>query len=85
MTRTKRETLLTLEERRELEVFIKTGTRNFKLIKRAAIILVLDTSEGRIPAIETRIAACIGVNRQTIQRVKVVVDKPEHPQYLLAV
>jgi transposase len=58
------------EARRELEAFTKTGTRSVKPVKRAAIILAPDTSEGRVPHAETRIAARIGVSRQTVQNVK---------------
>jgi hypothetical protein len=39
-------------------------------VKRAAIILALDTSGGRKPDAEADIAHCIKVSRQTIQKVK---------------
>jgi hypothetical protein len=70
MTRTKRSIQLTPEQRQELEVFTKTGTRPIKLFKRAAIILALDTSDGRKPDTETDIAHRIGASRQTVQTVK---------------
>jgi hypothetical protein len=49
---------------------MKTGTRSVKLFKRAAIILALDTSDGRKPDTETSIARRAGVSRQTVQIVK---------------
>jgi transposase len=70
MTRTTRNISLSPEERHELEVFTKTGNRSVKLVKRAAIILALDTSGGRKPDAETDIAHRIGVSRQTVQNVK---------------
>jgi hypothetical protein len=70
MRRTGREILLAPEARREPEVFTKTGKQGVRLVKRAAIIPAPDTSEGRMPDTEKGIAARIGVNRQTIQRVK---------------
>jgi transposase len=70
MTRTRRSIKLTAEQRHELEVFTKTETRSIKLFKRAAIILALDTSDGRKPDTETDIADRIGVSRQTVQMVK---------------
>jgi hypothetical protein len=44
---------LSEEERRELERFTSTGCRSVKLVRRAAIILALDTSGGRKPDTET--------------------------------
>ena len=38
---------LIAEQRKELEKFSKTGVHSAKLIKRAEIILLLDTSEKR--------------------------------------
>jgi transposase len=70
MTKTRREIKLTAEERRELELFTKSGTRSVKLVKRASIILACDTAEGRKPAKEESIAERIGVSRQTVQNVK---------------
>jgi hypothetical protein len=40
------------------------------LLKRAEIILQLDTSKGRVPEPEARIAEHVGVSRQTVQNVK---------------
>jgi transposase len=70
MRSTSRAIILTAEERRELEVFTRSGIRSIKLFKRAGIILALDSSEGRLPASEGNIAERIGVSRQTIQNVK---------------
>ncbi|MCL2104586.1 MAG: hypothetical protein FWH21_05995 [Kiritimatiellaeota bacterium] len=38
---------LAADERNELERFAKTGVRNTRLVNRAKIILVLNTSGGR--------------------------------------
>jgi transposase len=70
MTRTIRSIELSPEERRELEKFTKTGKRSVKLVKRAAVILALDSSDGRKPDAEADIARRIGVSRQTVQKVK---------------
>jgi hypothetical protein len=58
------------EERHELEGFTRTGKRSVKLVKRAAVILALDTSGGRKPDTEADIAYRIGVSRQIVQNVK---------------
>jgi CHAD domain-containing protein len=68
--RTKRNTTLNPEERHELEVFTKSGKRSVKLVKRAAVILALDTSYSRKPDAEADIAHHIGVSRRTVQNVK---------------
>jgi hypothetical protein len=70
MIRTKRTITLSPEERHELEVFTKTGKRCVKLVKRAAVVLALDTSGARKPNTEADVALHIGVSRQTIQNVK---------------
>jgi hypothetical protein len=70
MSRTRRSIELTAEERRELEVYTKTGSRNVKLFKRAAIILAPDTSGGREPETETDIAHRIGVRCLTVRMAK---------------
>jgi transposase len=70
MIRTRRNITLTPEERHKLEVFTKTGKRSVKLVKRAAIILALDSSGIRKPDAETDITHRIGVSRQTVQNVK---------------
>jgi hypothetical protein len=61
---------LSAEARNELEKFTKIGKRSVKLVNRAKIILELDESEGRKPAIQTKIAEKIGVSRRTINDVK---------------
>ena len=70
MTKTKRSRALTAEKHRELTAFTRSRTRSVKLLKRAQIILALDTSEGPSPAKEADIALHIGVCRQTIQNSK---------------
>jgi hypothetical protein len=70
MSKTSREIPLTPEERRELKTFTGSGIRSGKLLKRANIILALDTYEGRKPAKEADSAGHSGVGRQTIQNGK---------------
>jgi transposase len=61
---------LTRNDRDELEAYTTTGTRSVKLLKRAEMILLLDTSDGRVPEREARIAERVGISRQTVQKVK---------------
>jgi hypothetical protein len=70
MRRTRRSIELSPEERRGLETFTKTGKQSVKLVKRAAVILALDTSNGRKPDTEASIAHHTGVSRQTVQNAK---------------
>jgi hypothetical protein len=70
LIRTKRSIELSPEERQGLERFTKTGKGSGRLVKRAAIILALDTSDDRKPDTEADIALRIGVSRQTVQNVK---------------
>jgi hypothetical protein len=66
----KNEIKLTTEQRKELEKFCKTGVHSAKLIKRAEIILLLDTSEnGKAVAFE-EIARRLAVSVTTITIVK---------------
>lgn len=70
MGRTGKQVILTSEMRKELERFTSTGKRSVKLLKRAKIMLALDTSTGNKPEKEEEIAKRIEVSRQTIQNVK---------------
>ena len=66
----KNEIKLTEQKREELEKFSKTGIHSAKLIKRAEIILLLDTSEtGKAVAFE-EIAGRLDVSVTTITKVK---------------
>ena len=66
----KNEIKLNAEQRKELERFCKTGMRSAKLIKRAQIILLLDTSKsGRAVKFE-EIAQRLNVSLTTITKVK---------------
>jgi transposase len=61
---------LTAEQRQELEKFSKTGVHSAKLIKRAQIILLLDTAEtGKAIKFE-EIAKRLDVSTTTITKVK---------------
>ncbi len=70
MRKSSKEVKLSKEDRMILEKIINTGTRSVKQIKRARILLELDTSNGIEPAKEASIAEKVGVSRQTIQVVK---------------
>ena len=62
--------ILTSEQREELEKFCNTGVHSVKLMKRARIILELDTSGGRKAAKQEEIAKCVDVSRQTVNEAK---------------
>jgi hypothetical protein len=70
LRKSSKEVKLSKEDRMILEKIINTGTRSVKQIKRARILLELDTSNGIEPAKEASIAEKVGVSRQTIQVVK---------------
>ena len=66
----KNEIKLNAEQRKELERFSKTGVHSAKLIKRAQIILLLDTSKsGKAMRFED-IAQQLSVSLTTITKVK---------------
>jgi transposase len=62
--------VLTTEQRQELEKFCKSGVHSVKLLKRARIILELDTSEGRKATKQEEIAKRVDVSRQTVNEAK---------------
>ena len=69
--------VLTAEQRKELEQFTKIGVHSARLIKRANIILLLDTSEGRKPVKWNEIALRENVSGPTINVVKRDFQKAE--------
>lgn len=62
--------ILKSDQRKELEKFCKTGVHSVKLVKRARIILELDTSEGRKATKQEEIAKRVDVSRQTVNEAK---------------
>jgi len=66
----KNEIELTTEQRKELERFSRTGVRSAKLIKRAEIILLLDTSESGKAVTFEEISRRLDVSVTTITNVK---------------
>ena len=62
--------ILTTEQRKELEKFCKSGVHSVKLVKRARIILELDTSEGRKATKQEEIAKRVDVSRETVNEAK---------------
>ena len=61
---------LSKKERTELLSFVSTGTQPVKLIRRAEIVLALDTAGGRKPLTEQEIADNYNVSKQTVHVVK---------------
>jgi transposase len=61
---------LSRDDRTTLREYISSGTHSAKLIRRAQVILALDTSYGRVPGKEQQIAESMGVSRQTVQVIK---------------
>ena len=66
----KNEINLTAEQRKELQKFSKTGVHSAKLIKRAEIILLLDTSERGKAVTFSEISRQLDVSATTITNVK---------------
>ena len=66
----KNEIKLTAEQRKELEKFSKTGVHGAKLIKRAEIILLLDTSENGKAVTFKEISRRLDISVTTITKVK---------------
>ena len=61
---------LTSEQRKELEQFSKTGVHSAKLINRAKIILLLDTSENKQAVKFKDISQQLDVSMPTITKVR---------------
>ena len=61
---------LTEIQRKELTKFAKTGVHSAKLIKRAEIILLLDTSENRAATTFDEISKRLDISATTITKVK---------------
>ena len=66
----KNEIKLTADQRKELRKFCKTGVHSAKLIKRAEIILLLDTSENRKAVAFEEISRQLAVSVTTVTAVK---------------
>jgi len=62
--------ILTADKRTELKKFSTTGVHSIKLVNRAKIILALDMSPGKKAQTQDAIAKCIGVSRQTVNKVR---------------
>jgi len=61
---------LTKVERKELEDFSTNGRHNAHLIKRARVILELDTSKWLNPRTQEEVADRVGLSRQAINDIK---------------
>ena len=66
----KNQITLSLEERSELEKFSTSGVHSVRLVKRAKIILALDTSCGRKATKQEDIAQHLEVSRQAVNNVR---------------
>ena len=66
----RKQIVLTVRKRAELEQFSSRGTHSVRLVNRAKIILALDTSGGRKPETQRAIAEHIGVSRQAVNDAK---------------
>jgi hypothetical protein len=66
----RKQIVLTVRKRVELEQFSSKGTHSVRLVNRAKIILALDTSGGRKPETQQAIAERIGVSRQAVNDAK---------------
>ena len=66
----KNEIKLSVEQRKELEKFSKTGVHSAKLIKRAQIILLLDTSKIKKAETFEEISKRLDISVTTITNVK---------------
>ena len=66
----KNEVKLTADQRKVLQKFVKTGVHSAKLIKRAEIILLLDTSESGKAVAFGEISKRLDVSETTITNVK---------------
>ena len=73
----KNEIRLSTEQRKELEKFSETGVHSAKLIKRAKIILLLDTSKNGKAVTFDEIARQLKVSTTTITKVKTAFIKAE--------
>ena len=61
---------LTLEERTQLTDFTNKGSHPAKLIKRANVILALDSSYNRVPSKEVDISTMYSISRSGIHKIK---------------
>ena len=70
MSNIKRTIKLSQKERHALKEFTSKGTHQSRLIRRAQIILALDSSYGRTPAKEADIANQLSISKQAVHNAK---------------
>ena len=70
MSNIKRVVKLSQKERKRLQEFTSKGNHPVRIVRRAQIVLALDTSYGRIPEQEAIIAKNLNTTRQTVQNTK---------------
>ena len=66
----KNQITLTAKQRQELNQFSKTGIHSVRLVNRAKIILLLDTSEGRKAVKQEEIALRLNISRQAVNNAR---------------
>jgi hypothetical protein len=67
----KRKTInLTRDERKQLDIFTRSGVHSVRLVKRAKIILKLDESDGKKAKTQNAIALEVEVSRQAVNDAK---------------
>jgi len=70
MSNIKRVIKLSQNERKRLQEFTSKGNHPVRIVRRAQIILALDTSYNRVPENEVTIAKNLNITRQTVQNAK---------------
>jgi len=70
MSNIKRVIKLSQRERKQLLEYTSTGNHPSKIIRRAQIVLALDTSYGRVPENEIAIAQLLNISKQTVHNAK---------------
>ena len=61
---------LTSEQRIELEVFSTTGVHDVRLVNRAKVILLSDTSAGRMPLKQEELARKLDLSEPSVCKIK---------------
>jgi len=70
MSNIKRVIKLSQKQRKQLTEFTSKGNHPSRIVRRAQIILALDSSYGRTPGNEAAIANLLNTTRQTVQTTK---------------
>lgn len=74
---------LSTEQRTQLEDFVNKGKHSVHLVRRARVILALDSSEGRIPLTQKKIEELVDLSRTAINDIKNAFLKSENIETFL--